>query len=335
MSFLHFLDRLFPFLFHTRLTTRKESFCGQTSSEYLALALEYAKLADLPTLYEHQADRLAVLLEMAYHDDSFALLIHQIDTHLFELDDSHQKLAHQKDQVAIINEFILNDMDCSTTPSPSEGRPRLVNEQLARPTLVKFDSRDDLRAANFQSHKDRMNVLASLTFKTSRLGVLSSMVPLFLGSVVCVNYFSTIANSSVTTVPTQEVVEIPSDVTTAGKHSYVNKAPISKLDDNALFSKYKKWARTQAQSESLQLDAQAKQLHAEDENNHIEAIRWLQTSKRHLETAQIAAKHMSIIQSEIDQRNIVPNALSKTSFGQYGRNSNGKPGISILFNGCD
>lgn len=84
-------------------------------TNYKSLILEYYYLAKRPTLENPQADRLAQLLDFAYSDSTFSLLINEVDEALFHAEyTANPAIAnHANDQAAIIKEFVLNTDDIS------------------------------------------------------------------------------------------------------------------------------------------------------------------------------------------------------------------------------
>ncbi|NJM99841.1 MAG: hypothetical protein HC800_24310 [Phormidesmis sp. RL_2_1] len=103
-------------------------------TNYKSLTLEYYYLAKRPTLENPQADRLAQLLDIAYTDSTFSLLVNEVDEALFHAEYiANPAIAdHANDQAAIVKEFVLNTDDISPDDTIASGEAISLTQNFLR-----------------------------------------------------------------------------------------------------------------------------------------------------------------------------------------------------------
>lgn len=92
-------------------------------TNYRSLILEYYYLAKRSTLEDQQANRLAQLLDIAYTDSTFSLLVSEVDEALFQAEytANPEIAAHDDNQAAIVKEFVLSTDDTSSNHTVTSG----------------------------------------------------------------------------------------------------------------------------------------------------------------------------------------------------------------------
>ena len=144
----------------------REVLLDRAEREYVALAQEYVALATAKRLSDAQADRMGSLLEIACQDETFSLIINEVDESLLQADECScpSRKSHTDDQISIVKEFVLSDGANDGTNDSHWRSPlweaedcnhtqRLLNF-LHRSALQQLPGMNDARAVQICSYKD-------------------------------------------------------------------------------------------------------------------------------------------------------------------------------------
>ena len=276
---------------------------------------------------EHIDNQIAIVKEFVLSDDPIEK---SSQRPLWDIEDGN----HTQRLLNFLHQSALHRLPGMTTANTVKlkARAKRFDQPLSSaPALQTYpkeldsnrpDSRDDLRAASFNIHRDRLKELRLQIQQPKQIvdsHCLGQGEKVMMRLAAIAGFIAACSFAGVSSLSWQNTESYARQsnrgMAIAQPHSReearfvpkedfdtIHETSTKPLDDVSIHKKIEKWRATQQDAEARQLEAENHQIYAEKKANQFEAERWYRISQNALASSETAIRHINYFGAQLEKR---------------------------------